>query len=301
MNLPTLRHTVVIGVGHRARQGKDTAARALEAIGGGRVRRFAFSDGIAMLCRIRDGMTGRDGHLLQRVGAAARQDVDPDVWVRTVAWAIADWDADADRKQVAVIAGLRYPNEAEMVQQLGGHLLRVRRFVAGVPYVPTDRDPAHVTEEALADFPWPNTIDNDDGDLLGFTLAVQALGATLVPEVFKVHKPKPLVYISGPITPSGERTIEANVEQAKAVYLRFVAAGVPAYCPHVGGYHPEFHAVEWETWMRYDLAVLEQCGAVLTLPEWEHSKGAIREVSHAITLGIPVFHREEEALAFARR
>jgi hypothetical protein len=175
---------VVLGLGNRARQGKDEAARALEAFGAGRVRRFAFSDGIAALARVSCGMTTRDPVLLQDLGYARREH-DPDVWVRTTAWAIADWDADARGPQVAVIAGVRFPNEAEMVTALGGHLIRVRRWIRGVPFVADDRPADHPTETALDAFAWPHTLDNDEGDLVGFTLAVQALGAVLVPQVFR--------------------------------------------------------------------------------------------------------------------
>lgn len=108
-----------------------------------------------------------------------------------------------------------------------------------------------------------------------------------------------MIYLSGAISPRFGRTIEQHIDVARAVYLRFVAAGVPMYCPHLEADHPDVQAIPYEDWMRYDLAVLEQCDGLLTLPNWEDSKGAIREVSHAIAVGVPVFHVEADALAFA--
>jgi hypothetical protein len=104
-----------------------------------------------------------------------------------------------------------------------------------------------------------------------------------------------VIYLSGPLSPRYGRTIEQHIDAARAVYLRFVQAGIPVYCPHLEADHPDVQAIPYEDWMRYDLAVLEECDALLTLPLWEESQGAVREVAHAITVGVPVFH--DEALA----
>lgn len=109
-----------------------------------------------------------------------------------------------------------------------------------------------------------------------------------------------MIYLSGSLSPRFGRTIEQHIDAAREVYLRFVKAGIPVYCPHLDSDHPDSQAIPYEDWMNYDLAVLEQCSAVLTLSNWEESKGAVREVSHAITLGVPVFHEERDALAFEK-
>jgi hypothetical protein len=184
LTLPTLKHTTVIGFGHRARQGKDEAVRALEAFGAGRVRRFAIADALYAVCRVQHGMRVKDAPLLQRVGYEMRQR-DEGVWTRACLDAIAAWDADAHAPQVACIPDIRFENEANAARELG-HLIRIRRFVDGQPFVANDRPADHPSEIALQDYTWPNTIDNVDGDLLGFTLAVQGLAATLVPSVFQL-------------------------------------------------------------------------------------------------------------------
>src|SRR4051812_21540463 len=106
-----------------------------------------------------------------------------------------------------------------------------------------------------------------------------------------------MIYLSGPISARHGRTIEQHVDAAREVFLRFVAAGIPAYCPHLEASHPSVQAVSYEDWMRYDLAVLDHCSALLTLPNWEDSRGAVIEVAHAITIGVPVFHEEAQAIA----
>lgn len=105
-----------------------------------------------------------------------------------------------------------------------------------------------------------------------------------------------MIYLSGPITARNGRTVEQNINSAVAVYLRFVRAGVPVYCPHFGADREDCQAVPYEAWMAYDLAVIEGCSGLLTLPGWEDSPGAVREVAHAVARGVPVFHREEDVL-----
>jgi hypothetical protein len=107
-----------------------------------------------------------------------------------------------------------------------------------------------------------------------------------------------VIYLSGPLTARNGRTLAQHVGAARAVYLRFVRAGVPVYCPHLGADHPDALSISYEQWMAYDLAVLEQCRGVLTLPHWRDSPGSILEVAHAIAHGVPVYHDEAAARAF---
>ncbi len=160
MILPVLHHTKIIGLGHKARQGKDLVASILERYGEGRVRRFACSDALYAHCMVAHGMTQKDAVLLQDVGVAMRGR-DPDIWVRCCFWMIKRWDDDARGAQLAVIPDIRFPNEARAVQTVGGQLIRIRRFVDNQPFVASDRPATHISETALDDFPWPMTIDND--------------------------------------------------------------------------------------------------------------------------------------------
>lgn len=107
-----------------------------------------------------------------------------------------------------------------------------------------------------------------------------------------------MIYLSGPITPRHGRTIEQHVDAAREVFLRFVRAGVPMYCPHLEAAHPDVQAVPYEDWIRYDLAVIDRCDCLLRLPNWEESSGAVREVEYALQRRLPIFDVEADALAF---
>lgn len=104
--------------------------------------RYAFSDAVAAYCRIFGYMDARDPSVLQRYGTSVRA-TDADVWVRTLAGLIAD-----HRPPVAVVTGVRYPNELQMIRDMGGVLVAVDRVEA--PAL-TDRDPNHPVERGIAD------------------------------------------------------------------------------------------------------------------------------------------------------
>lgn len=158
-----LPNTIVIALGHKARQGKDTAAQALVEFKPRSVQRFAFADALYSYCRVVHGMTMKNAPLLQRVGVDMRED-DPEVWIRALYWQMRD-----KQPHIAVITDLRFENEAAFVKAIGGFCIRVRRRHAdGTFYTATDRDPNHVSETALDSYAdWDYTIEGRDGDIEG--------------------------------------------------------------------------------------------------------------------------------------
>jgi hypothetical protein len=160
--------TLVIGLGHRARHGKDTAAQILGAKYG--ARRFSFADDLYAVCRVLHGMTGKDAPLLQRVGVEMRTR-DENVWIRSVYSKIL-----ADRPSVAVITDVRFPNEFAFVKALGGVCWKVeRRMPDGSLFVDPSRPATHISETALEGAAWDRVLVNPDGESFRFQAAV--LGA----------------------------------------------------------------------------------------------------------------------------
>lgn len=97
------------------------------------------------------------------------------------------------------------------------------------------------------------------------------------------------VYISGPMTAKNGHTVEENVAAGLRVYLDCLKRGIPAFCPHLVGAFPSAWAdVSWETWIAYDLAVIDRCTHVLMMPRWESSKGATAEYEYAKAQGTPI-------------
>lgn len=132
-----------IGVGHKARHGKDTFARALHALMPRDSKIMSFADALKVYCRVEHGMTTKDAPLLQRIGLEKRA-VRENFWVDILKLA-----AEEASERVIIIPDCRFPNEADFVKRRG-HMVKVSRIDKNnVPFVTDDRDPNHPSEIAL--------------------------------------------------------------------------------------------------------------------------------------------------------
>jgi hypothetical protein len=106
------------------------------------------------------------------------------------------------------------------------------------------------------------------------------------------------VYISGPMTAKHGFMVEENVAAGVRVFLECLRRGIPAFCPHLSGAFPSaWSDVGWETWLDYDLAVIDRCTHVLMLPRWETSAGATKEHDYARATGKPIITSLDEVHA----
>jgi hypothetical protein len=178
-NFPKMKGTLIVAFGHRARQGKDSAALAVHQANGARlhIERFGFADALKAAARVRFGMREKNGNMLQQLGDEHRN-IDPDVFLRALYYTIAE-----RAPQVALITDLRTPDEMDFVKKLGGFAVRVeRRNAAGDLVLPKDRDPNHPTEISLANSTmWDSFLTNHEGRLEEFKLnAVRAFKGILL-------------------------------------------------------------------------------------------------------------------------
>lgn len=91
-----------------------------------------------------DGMTGRE--FLQKLGTAVRNEVHPDFWTRALF-------IREKSNQNLIIPDVRFPNEAQIIKDHGGILIRIERPGAGAGN--------HISEIALDDYRgWDIVIDN---------------------------------------------------------------------------------------------------------------------------------------------
>lgn len=187
---------LIIGFGHKARNGKDEAIKAIinnlnSCVD---VLKYGFGDAlkreVSSLARNLGGMQavfsalpgltgleippsvvfdaaapmddplcpyGKQRTLLQFYGTEFRRAQDPDYWVKKLFTQIY-----AERPAVALICDLRFPNEFARIKQVGGYTVKVVRtgFVSDVP--------EHHSEKALdhvPDLDWDYVISVPDGRL----------------------------------------------------------------------------------------------------------------------------------------
>ena len=164
----------LIGLGHKKRTGKDTAADGLQRHGFQKIsfaRRLKETLGTLLFGDPNDrwvwdadlrtkplpefwGMT--PVQLLQQLGTEAiRKGIHPDFWVAVL--------EDYIRKSPGlrfVIGDVRFPNEVAMVKRLGGIVVKIER--PGLEETADGRSAAHESETALDSYTgWDEIVVND--------------------------------------------------------------------------------------------------------------------------------------------
>ncbi len=97
--------------------------------------------------------------------------------------------------------------------------------------------------------------------------------------------PRPKIYISGPLTSSGN--VNQNIDRAIKAARQLIEAGFAPLVPHLSFCVDPGGDYAREVWMQVDLAWLEAADAVLLLPG--ESVGADIEVKYAREFRIRVF------------
>lgn len=109
-------------------------------------------------------MSKRDPKALQRIGWALRQER-PTVWIDALYWTIDD-----KRPPLAIVTGVRFKDEAQMIRQMGGRIVRVVRVEHdGRPFIDPERDPDHAVEREIVDIPADAEVVARSGDVEALT------------------------------------------------------------------------------------------------------------------------------------
>lgn len=175
--------SIVIGFGHKARQGKDHAAKTIARVYGGQfdIGLYSFAKALKeevdslnpfALC-LKHGVEydtnpdmtdphcktshGKQPKALQFWGTYQRQR-DPFYWVKKVRAEI-----EADGRQFAFITDMRMKNEFQFVKAFGGRTVRVTRL----GYVDLSRDPNHISEVDLDGAKFDYEINAEEGAIRG--------------------------------------------------------------------------------------------------------------------------------------
>lgn len=156
---------LLIGFGHKARQGKNSAALAvLNAMPiGCHARIYAYADALRaevkrasaqmgcaenLINAMKDAgimpdwvvpELGKPRTLLQWWGTDYRRSKDPNYWVKRLQDTF-----DREQPEAALVTDVRFPNEADAIHAAGGYLVKVTRTTA-----PDIDVPAHPSEQAM--------------------------------------------------------------------------------------------------------------------------------------------------------
>ena len=105
------------------------------------------------------------------------------------------------------------------------------------------------------------------------------------------------VYVSGPLTTGGPSALAGNVRRAVEAGCELIRRGYVVVVPHEKALLCEkLLDMPYESWLAYDLKVIDRCDALLRLPG--KSGGAAREVDYcARVLGRPVYYSLDTLVA----
>lgn len=98
-----------------------------------------------------------------------------------------------------------------------------------------------------------------------------------------------LIYVSGPYSAPTPEEVAANVERARAAACELMRLGYAVICPHTMTAGWEREGLTYEQFIAADLEIVRRCDAVLLLPGWEDSKGALAEKAMAERAGVLTF------------
>ena len=166
---------ILIGIGHKARQGKDTFANAIRSASPKDTKVYSFANELKLYCRDNhealvkaypfveldqkpDPIYGYT-KMLQYVGTEVERKKDPNCWVKKVSDRI-----DKENPEVSVISDVRFPNEANWIKSKGGILIKILRLMPdGSNYIDPSRDPNHASEISLDNYPFDLVIGVPNG------------------------------------------------------------------------------------------------------------------------------------------
>ena len=106
-----------------------------------------------------------------------------------------------------------------------------------------------------------------------------------------------MVYLAAPYTHDDREIVEARVSETAYIAGEILAlTKKPIFAPTVMGHAIEKviaekgHTISYDAWVEIGLAALKKCDLMLIalISGWEESAGVEREVSYAITWGIPI-------------
>lgn len=101
------------------------------------------------------------------------------------------------------------------------------------------------------------------------------------------------IYVAGPYSADNVLDVLHNIRKGISASANLFKAGYAPFSPWLD-YHYVFEDHNRELtvsqFYEYSIAFLDVCEAVYVLDGWENSKGTLKEIERANSLGIPVFY-----------
>lgn len=160
----------VIGIGYKARHGKDYVAQLIHDKIPHGARIYSFASALKSHCRIMGWMEEKNGPILQYVGTELYRKKAPDIWVKVLKLQIEE-----ENPRIAIIPDVRFPNEKEWIEKNGISVKIERYNQDGSLYITADRPADHPSEIALDGAKFDYEFKAVSGDLEGLNKAANQI------------------------------------------------------------------------------------------------------------------------------
>lgn len=105
-----------------------------------------------------------------------------------------------------------------------------------------------------------------------------------------MNSPPPLVYLASKYTEKHPYLIQRNIDRARLCAQEVALAGCCPITPPLIG--PHFEGIQdYLWWGEAYMNLLRRCDAVFMVPGYQRSNGAMKELTEALRLEMPVFYR----------
>lgn len=99
-----------------------------------------------------------------------------------------------------------------------------------------------------------------------------------------------VVYVAGKYSGKTRQEIENNIYVAELCAITLANMGIAFICPHLNSQGFEYKSsADYEFYMQMYLSIIPKCDAVIMLPNYRESKGAMREMELALKNNIQLF------------
>lgn len=102
-----------------------------------------------------------------------------------------------------------------------------------------------------------------------------------------------LLYIAGCYSAQSGRTVADHISLAREAAIAVWRTGNYALCPHMNTAHLDDEIDDPELFYAGTMELLRRCDGIVMLENWEESQGAIAELKHAQSVGMPVWYYPE--------
>jgi hypothetical protein len=163
----------IVGLGYKARQGKNILAEKLmERLPGSRI--YSFAAALKAYCRASGWMTVKDAPLLQMVGTDIMRRINPDIWVNCLKYQLEE-----EQPRVALITDMRFHNEFALCAAYGMTIKVSRLNEDGSLYISPDRPANHPSETDLDGAKFDYHVEAKSGDIKGLEHSAELIAARI--------------------------------------------------------------------------------------------------------------------------